>query len=49
MAPGCICWLAKHPSLGICSGAEAMFLIAAHSRRHAAQIREIRSALYVNE
>jgi hypothetical protein len=36
---------AKHPFLGICNGAEAMVLIAAHSRRHAAQIREIRSAL----
>jgi DinB superfamily len=33
---------AKHPFLGVCNGAEAMVLIAAHSRRHAAQIREIR-------
>ncbi len=36
---------AKHPFLGICNGSEAMVLIAAHARRHAAQIREIRSAL----
>jgi len=36
---------AKHPFLGVCNGAEAMVLIAAHSRRHAAQIREIRSVL----
>jgi hypothetical protein len=36
---------AKHPFLGVCNGAEAMVLIAAHSRRHAAQIREIRSTL----
>ena len=32
----------KHPFFGICNGSEAMVLIAAHSRRHAAQIREIR-------
>ncbi len=36
---------AKHPFLGVCNGTEAMVLIAAHSRRHAAQIREIRAAL----
>jgi hypothetical protein len=36
---------AKHPFLGVCNGGEAMVLIAAHSRRHALQIREIRSAL----
>ena len=36
---------AKHPFLGVCNGTEAIVLIAAHSRRHAAQIREIRAAL----
>ena len=36
---------AKHPFLGVCNGAEAMVLIAAHSRRHAAQIRETRVVL----
>lgn len=36
---------AKHPFLGVCNGAEAIVLIAAHSRRHAAQIREIRAGL----
>jgi hypothetical protein len=35
----------KHPFLGICNGAEAMAVIAAHSRRHAAQIRETRDIL----
>jgi hypothetical protein len=35
---------AKHPFLGVCNGAEAMVLIAAHSRRHAAQIRGIRES-----
>ncbi len=35
---------AKHPFLGVCNGAELMVLIAAHSRRHAAQIREIRES-----
>jgi len=36
---------AKHPFLGVCNGAEAMVLIAAHSRRHAAQVSEIRAVL----
>ena len=36
---------AKHPFFGVCNGAEVMVLIAAHSRRHAAQIREVRTAL----
>ena len=36
---------AKHPFLGACNGAEVMVLIAAHSRRHAGQIREIRTVL----
>lgn len=35
---------AKHPFFGVCNGAEVMVLMAAHARRHAAQIREIRSA-----
>jgi len=35
----------KHPFFGVCNGAEAMALIAAHSRRHAAQIREIRNVV----
>jgi hypothetical protein len=43
--PGLYSLAVKHPFLGVCNGAEAMVLIAAHSRRHAAQIREIRSAL----
>jgi len=36
---------AKHPFFGVCNGAEVMVLMAAHARRHAAQIREIRAAL----
>jgi hypothetical protein len=36
---------ARHPFFGVCNGAEVMVLIAAHARRHAAQIREIRSAV----
>jgi|KBSMisStaDraftv2_1062788.scaffolds.fasta_scaffold17888_2 hypothetical protein len=36
---------AKHPFLGMCNGAEAMVLLAAHSRRHAAQIREVGAVL----
>jgi len=32
----------KHPFFGVCNGAEGLVLIAAHSSRHAAQIREIR-------
>jgi len=36
---------AKHPFFGVCNGAEVMVLLAAHSRRHAAQILEIRAAL----
>jgi hypothetical protein len=33
----------KHPFFGVCNGSEVMVLMAAHARRHAAQIREIRS------
>jgi DinB superfamily len=36
---------ARHPFFGPLNGAEVMLLMAAHSRRHAAQIREVRSAL----
>ena len=36
---------AKHAFFGAVNGAEVMVLIAAHARRHAAQIREIRAAL----
>ena len=36
---------AKHVFFGPVNGAEVMVLIAAHARRHAAQIREIRLAL----
>jgi DinB superfamily len=36
---------AKHPFFGAVNGGEVMVLIAAHARRHAAQIREIRAAL----
>jgi hypothetical protein len=36
---------AKHAFFGPVNGAEVMVLIAAHARRHAAQIREIRAAL----
>ncbi len=33
----------KHPFFGVCNGSEVMVLMAAHARRHAAQIREIRN------
>jgi hypothetical protein len=36
---------ARHSFIGLMNGAEVMVLIAAHARRHAAQIREIRAAL----
>ena len=36
---------ARHPFFGPLNGAEVMLLMAAHSRRHAAQIDEVRSAL----
>ena len=36
---------ARHPFFGLCNGQEVMVLMAAHARRHAAQIREIRAAL----
>jgi DinB superfamily len=36
---------ARHPFFGVCNGLEVMVLMAAHARRHAAQIREIRAAL----
>jgi hypothetical protein len=34
----------KHPLFGLVNGTELMLLMAAHSRRHAAQIHEIRSS-----
>jgi len=36
---------AEHPRFGVLNGTEWMMLIAAHGRRHADQIREVRSAL----
>ena len=36
---------ARHPFFGPLNGAEAMLLMAAHSRRHAAQMLEVRAAL----
>ncbi len=36
---------ARHPFFGACNGQEVMVLMAAHARRHATQIREIRTAL----
>jgi hypothetical protein len=42
---GLYCLAAKHPFFGAVNGGEVMVLIAAHARRHAAQIREIRAAL----
>jgi DinB superfamily len=36
---------ARHPFFGVCNGLEVMVLMAAHARRHAAQIREIRAVL----
>jgi hypothetical protein len=39
-------WLsADHPRLGSMNGPEWLMLIAAHARRHADQIREVRAAL----
>jgi uncharacterized damage-inducible protein DinB len=38
----------EHPRLGPMNGAEFLILIAAHARRHAAQIREVRAALEKN-
>lgn len=43
--PGLYSLAAKHPFFGAVNGGEVMVLIAAHARRHAAQIREIRAAL----
>jgi hypothetical protein len=43
--PGLYSVAAKHPFFGAVNGGEVMVLIAAHARRHAAQIREIRAAL----
>jgi hypothetical protein len=36
---------AAHPAFGPLNGVEALTLIAAHARRHAAQIREVRAVL----
>ena len=36
---------APHPAFGSLNGVEALTIIAAHARRHAAQIREVRAAL----
>src|ERR1700683_2307530 len=38
----------EHARLGPMNGAEFLILIAAHARRHAAQIREVRAALGKN-
>jgi uncharacterized damage-inducible protein DinB len=38
----------EHPRLGPMNGAEFLILIAAHARRHAAQIHEVRAALEQN-
>jgi len=38
-----------HPMLGLCDAHTCCLLIAAHGMRHAAQIREIRAALGINE
>jgi len=35
----------SHPVFGVLNGVEAMHLTAAHARRHAAQMREVRGAL----
>ena len=43
--PGLYSLAAKHPFFGAVNGGEVMVLIAAHARRHASQIREIRAAL----
>ena len=43
--PGLYSLAAKHPFFGAVNGGEVMVLIAAHARRHAAQIREIRASL----
>jgi uncharacterized damage-inducible protein DinB len=42
------CLASAHPRLGPMNGAEFLVLIAAHGRRHAAQIREARAALEKN-
>jgi uncharacterized damage-inducible protein DinB len=39
----------EHPRLGPMNGAEFLILIAAHARRHAAQIHEVRAALDENQ
>ena len=38
-------YTATHPVMGLLNGREALILIAGHSRRHAAQIRETVAAL----
>ncbi len=39
------CLASEHPRLGPMNGVEFLILIAAHARRHAAQIRETRAVL----
>jgi DinB superfamily len=39
------CLASEHPRLGPMNGVEFLIIIAAHARRHAAQIRETRAAL----
>ena len=41
-------WLSlEHPRFGTMNGSEFMVMIAGHARRHAAQIREAKTALGV--
>jgi uncharacterized damage-inducible protein DinB len=43
---GDVYWLSlEHPRFGPLNGGEYIVLVAGHSRRHAAQIREVKSAL----
>lgn len=39
----------EHPRFGPMNGAEFLIIIAAHARRHAAQIQEVRAALEKNQ
>jgi uncharacterized damage-inducible protein DinB len=43
--PGLYTRRATHPFFGAINGAETICLMAAHSERHAAQIREVRAAI----
>ena len=38
----------EHPRFGPMNGVEFLIIIAAHGRRHAAQIQEVRAALETN-